>query len=144
MDQEGYLPISLIASFHRVQALTQDVSLVIQALQQSPLLQLKDGVKVRTVNDAEKWPILPETLKGDEQPGVNVPQSAESDTAQSSVESSSTSQSTNSFNVEATEFQSMMKKTTFTMNSKFDILTLQLRHFRTFPSIYLTNQYLFG
>lgn len=46
MDSEGYLPISLIASFHRVQALTQDVSLVIQALQQSSLLQLKDGVKV--------------------------------------------------------------------------------------------------
>lgn len=46
MDVEGYLPISLIASFHRVQALTQDVSLVIQALQQSPLLKIKDGVKV--------------------------------------------------------------------------------------------------
>ena len=50
MDVEGYLPISLIASFHRVQALTQDVSLVIQALEQSPLLHIKDGVKVR-IND---------------------------------------------------------------------------------------------
>lgn len=46
MDADGYLPISLIASFHRVQALTQDVNLVVQALQQSALLQLKDGVKV--------------------------------------------------------------------------------------------------
>lgn len=46
MDSEGYLPISLIASFHRVQALTQDVSLVIQALQQSSLLKIKDLVKV--------------------------------------------------------------------------------------------------
>lgn len=46
MDAEGYLPISLIASFHRVQALTQDVSLVIQALQQSPVLKMKDNVKV--------------------------------------------------------------------------------------------------
>lgn len=60
MDHGGYLPISLIASFHRVQALTQDVGLVIQALQQSPLLEVKDGVKVRTVDDPEKWPILPE------------------------------------------------------------------------------------
>lgn len=60
MDNEGYLPISLIASFHRVQALTQDVSLVIQALQQSTVLEVKDNVKVRTVEDAEKWPILPE------------------------------------------------------------------------------------
>ena len=46
MDAEGYLPISLIASFHRVQALTQDVSLVIQALQQSPVLKMKDNIKV--------------------------------------------------------------------------------------------------
>jgi len=49
MDSEGYLPISLIASFHRVQALTQDVSLVIQALQQSEVLQLKDCIKVSKV-----------------------------------------------------------------------------------------------
>lgn len=60
MDSEGYLPISLIASFHRVQALTQDVGLVVQALLQSPDLQLKDGIKVRTSVDPEKWPILPE------------------------------------------------------------------------------------
>ena len=85
MDTEGYLPISLIASFHRVQALTQDVSLVIQALQQSTLLKIKDMVKVcqigdhyksipliihfqkvRTINDPEKWPILPETAKIEE------------------------------------------------------------------------------
>ncbi len=29
MDSEGWIPISLIASFHRVQALTQDVPLII-------------------------------------------------------------------------------------------------------------------
>lgn len=106
MDQEGYLPISLIASFHRVQALTQDVSLVVQALQQSPLLQLKDGVKVRTINDAEKWPILPETLKGEDQFGAVVPQSAESVAAQSSVESTNTKQTVDNLNVKASELPS--------------------------------------
>ena len=30
MDKEGWIPISLIASFHRVQALTQDVALIIK------------------------------------------------------------------------------------------------------------------
>ena len=30
MDKEGWLPISLIASFHRIQALTQDIELIIQ------------------------------------------------------------------------------------------------------------------
>ena len=29
MDSEGYIPLSLIASFYRVQALTQDVKLVL-------------------------------------------------------------------------------------------------------------------
>lgn len=30
MDAQGYLPLSLIASFHRIQALTQDVGLVLE------------------------------------------------------------------------------------------------------------------
>lgn len=30
MDQEGFLPIGLIASFHRVQALTTDVNLILE------------------------------------------------------------------------------------------------------------------
>ena len=48
MDSEGYLPISLIASFHRVQALTQDFSLIIESLHNSEKVELKDGVKVST------------------------------------------------------------------------------------------------
>lgn len=30
MDSDGFLPITLIASFHRVQALTTDISLIIK------------------------------------------------------------------------------------------------------------------
>lgn len=30
MDQEGFLPIGLIASFHRVQALTTDVNVILE------------------------------------------------------------------------------------------------------------------
>lgn len=30
MDDQGFLPISLIASFHRVQALTTDVNLILE------------------------------------------------------------------------------------------------------------------
>lgn len=33
MDQQGFLPISLIASFHRVQALTTNVSLILEVSQ---------------------------------------------------------------------------------------------------------------
>jgi len=61
MDEQGYIPVALIGSFNRVRALTQDGSVVIQALRQSPLLELKDGVKVRSVDDPQKWPVPPET-----------------------------------------------------------------------------------
>ena len=30
MDNQGYIPVSLVASFHRVQALTQDVTFIIK------------------------------------------------------------------------------------------------------------------
>lgn len=47
MDAQGFLPITLIASFHRVQTLTTDVSVVIEAITESEKLELVDGFKVR-------------------------------------------------------------------------------------------------
>ncbi|XP_023289973.1 la-related protein 1B isoform X2 [Orussus abietinus] len=58
MDAQGFLPITLIASFHRVQALTTDVSLVIEAILESNKLEMVDGFQVRTKVDPLKWPIL--------------------------------------------------------------------------------------
>ena len=59
MDREGYLPISLIASFHRVQALTQDIDLVIDSLQTSTKIELNESCsKMRTTQDPLKWPIF--------------------------------------------------------------------------------------
>lgn len=58
MDAQGFLPITLIASFHRVQILTMDVGLVIEAIMESDKLELVDGFKVRTKIDPLKWPIL--------------------------------------------------------------------------------------
>ncbi|XP_059481734.1 la-related protein 1B isoform X2 [Neocloeon triangulifer] len=57
MDSEGYLPVTLIASFHRVQALTHDFAKVIEAIKDSTLLDICDDVKVRTKIDPDKWPI---------------------------------------------------------------------------------------
>ena len=54
---------------------------------------------MRTINDAEKWPILPEMLKADEQLDAIVsPSALESETRLTE----------NTFNVEATEFQSKL------------------------------------
>lgn len=57
MDAEGYLPVTLIASFHRIQALTTDVAVVVTAIQESETLDMENGFKVRTKTEPTKWPI---------------------------------------------------------------------------------------
>ncbi len=46
MDSEGYLPVTLIASFHRLQALTTDLSMILTAVRSSDKLELFNGFKV--------------------------------------------------------------------------------------------------
>lgn len=58
MDPEGYLPVTLIASFHRVQALTNNVALIVDAISSSDKIELSAGFKVRAKHDPTKWPIL--------------------------------------------------------------------------------------
>ena len=59
MDKEGYLPISLIASFYRVQAMTLDPAHIIESLKKSNKLELSDDYKkVRSKNEPLKWPLL--------------------------------------------------------------------------------------
>lgn len=58
MDDEGYLPITLIASFHRVQALSADLPLVLTAIKESDKLEVFQDFKVRTKDDPMKWPIV--------------------------------------------------------------------------------------
>ncbi|KAG7232121.1 hypothetical protein INR49_009525 [Caranx melampygus] len=71
MDQEGFLPIGLIASFHRVQALTTDINLILEALKDSKEVELID-MKIRRKVDPEKWPL----------PGMNVPNHTHTDFSQ--------------------------------------------------------------
>ncbi|KAG5875098.1 hypothetical protein JTB14_033702 [Gonioctena quinquepunctata] len=60
MDAEGYLPVTLIASFHRVQALTNNVALIVEAISSSDKLELTSGFKVRPKKEPLRWPILDE------------------------------------------------------------------------------------
>lgn len=71
MDAEGFLPVTLIASFHRVQALSTDVSLIIEAVKESDKLELFNGFKVRTKTEPTKWPIKV-TENGEELPVVST------------------------------------------------------------------------
>ena len=57
MDDEGCIPVTLIASFHRVLALTTDVALIITAIKESEKLELLEGYKVRTKTNPTIWPI---------------------------------------------------------------------------------------
>nr|XP_021328864.1 la-related protein 1B isoform X5 [Danio rerio] len=56
MDSKGFLPISLIASFHRVQALTTDINLIKEALKNSEVVELVDE-QIRRKEEPEQWPI---------------------------------------------------------------------------------------
>ncbi|KAM4809128.1 la-related protein 1B isoform 2-T2 [Rhinophrynus dorsalis] len=56
MDVEGFLPLSLIAGFHRVQSLTTDIDLICKALKNSTEVEIVDQ-KIRKKVDPEKWPI---------------------------------------------------------------------------------------
>lgn len=58
MDSQGYLPITLIASFHRVQALTDSLPLIIDAVSSSDKIEFASGFKVRPKHDPTKWPLL--------------------------------------------------------------------------------------
>jgi len=78
MDPEGYLPVRLISSFHRVKNITLDYGLVLTAIRQSKELELrKDMSCVRTINNPTKWPILDSVLPPPpRQPVMMVPLSS--------------------------------------------------------------------
>lgn len=64
MDADGYLPVTLIASFNRVHTFTNDLSLVVDAITSSDKLELANNFKVRTKHEPTKWPILDKGLLG--------------------------------------------------------------------------------
>ncbi|KAF7724762.1 La ribonucleoprotein domain member 1 [Apophysomyces ossiformis] len=57
MDAQGYVDLKLLANFNRVKGLTTDMSLILEALQQSELLELSNG-KIRRKEGWETW-VLP-------------------------------------------------------------------------------------
>uniref|UniRef100_A0A915CS65 La-related protein 1 n=1 Tax=Ditylenchus dipsaci TaxID=166011 RepID=A0A915CS65_9BILA len=63
MDSEGFLPLSLIASFPRVRSLTTDLGLIIYSLKDSDKVELSgDAEKVRPRINPEQWPLPSSSL----------------------------------------------------------------------------------
>ncbi|GMS91531.1 hypothetical protein PENTCL1PPCAC_13706 [Pristionchus entomophagus] len=60
MSPDGFLPLSLIASFPRVRALTGDITLIMEGLRDSEKVELASpGDLVRPKDDPAKWPLPP-------------------------------------------------------------------------------------
>lgn len=58
MDQEGFVPLSLIASFNRVKRLCTDIAVICSAIQTSSILEII-GLKVRRRGDWASWLYIP-------------------------------------------------------------------------------------
>ncbi|KAK4321976.1 hypothetical protein Pmani_007259 [Petrolisthes manimaculis] len=57
MSKDGYIPVSLIASFNRMKALSHDVKLIVDVCKTSDKLEVKDEVWLRTKHEPQKWPL---------------------------------------------------------------------------------------
>lgn len=62
MDSEGFIPISLISSFYRIQSMTQDYNVVLNAIKASELIEVKEEEDccacARPVANPTRWPIV--------------------------------------------------------------------------------------
>eukprot|EP00898_Chlorokybus_atmophyticus_P004472 jgi/Chlat1/5025/Chrsp32S04986 len=59
MDEYGFIPVSVIASFNRVRMLTTDTDMILEALQGSSIVEIQ-GDKLRKAEDWQSW-LLPAT-----------------------------------------------------------------------------------
>uniref|UniRef100_T1IPK8 La-related protein 1 n=1 Tax=Strigamia maritima TaxID=126957 RepID=T1IPK8_STRMM len=57
MDRMGCLPIQLVASFQRIQSLTTDIGMIMDAIQDSSELEVFED-KVRAKVDPWRWPVI--------------------------------------------------------------------------------------
>ena len=57
MTPEGFLPVSLIASFNRVQQLSQDITFIVASVADSTIVEVKDGLMIRPRDNPQDWPL---------------------------------------------------------------------------------------
>ena len=57
MTPEGFLPVSLIASFNRVQQLSQDITFIVASVTDSTIVEVKDGLMIRPRENPHTWPL---------------------------------------------------------------------------------------
>lgn len=57
MDEQGFVPVTLVASFNRIQALSSDVDFIIEALKESSAVEIVDDFRVRPRVEPLQWPM---------------------------------------------------------------------------------------
>lgn len=72
MDGQGWVDISLIAGFKKVQGLKKDLQYIKETVQSSSILEMKDD-KIRKHNDWEKWVIPRESNPDAPSSSASVP-----------------------------------------------------------------------
>ncbi|KAL1557130.1 hypothetical protein AAHA92_12655 [Salvia divinorum] len=77
MDDHGWVPISLIASFRRVEQLTKDIPVILESLRYSMVVEVQ-GDKVRRRNEWSKWVLSNGVVNSDSAsgPSSSVPENA--------------------------------------------------------------------
>ncbi|CAF4894029.1 unnamed protein product, partial [Rotaria sp. Silwood1] len=58
MSKDGYVPLSLIASFNRVQTLCDDINFIADAVKDSLVVELNDKCMVRCRTEPTRWPLI--------------------------------------------------------------------------------------
>ncbi|KAK6245586.1 hypothetical protein SCA6_008676 [Theobroma cacao] len=93
MDDQGWVPISLIAGFPRVKSLTSNIQLILDSLRSSTIVEVQDD-KVRRLNEWMKWiPSRVSTESGILSPGASSSDMLASSFQQITVKEESINQS---------------------------------------------------
>ncbi|KAE8720347.1 peroxidase 64-like [Hibiscus syriacus] len=70
MDDQGWVPIKLIASFRKVVVLTNNIQIIVDALKNSTVVEVQ-GDKMRRRNDWKRW-VPPPPVQFSTKPGQDV------------------------------------------------------------------------
>jgi len=80
MDSDGFIPVSLIASFNRVQQLTRDTAFILKSVSDSDIVEVKDSM-IRPKLTPEEWPLAATDLNPEVPEFVPVVEEKDEDTA---------------------------------------------------------------
>ncbi|KAL6522081.1 hypothetical protein OROMI_031958 [Orobanche minor] len=86
MDDQGWVPIALIASFRRVQQLTKDIPVILESLRYSTVVEVQ-GDKLRRRNEWNKW--LHSSIRRNSDSGTNTSSSAHESVLANSLQKTS-------------------------------------------------------